>query len=72
MKSFLFALVCLGVGQFALAQSVPVPKITGSCPYRTVASGGACVPNGNTQIFLKGDGPCPQGWTTSMRVYCVR
>ena len=71
MKSVLFCSLSLFVAQVALAQSVPVPRY-GSCPTGTSSQGGACVPRGNTQVFVNGDGPCPSGWTRSARYYCVR
>jgi hypothetical protein len=42
------------------------------CKTGTTSQGGACVPRGNTQVFVNGDGPCPAGWTRSARYYCVR
>jgi hypothetical protein len=71
MKYVLFALLSLSVAQAALAQSVPVPRF-GSCPTGTSSQGGSCVPQGRTQVFVNGDGPCPLGWTRSARFYCVR
>jgi hypothetical protein len=70
MKAIFFCLGSVIVGQIALAQNAPVQKI-GSCPIRTFASGGACVPEGNTQVFYIGGEICPIGWTRS-RNYCVR
>lgn len=70
MKAFLFCLGSVIIGQVALAQSVPVRNF-GGCPIRTVTSGGACVPKGNTQVFYNGGETCPIGWTRS-RDYCVR
>ena len=72
MKTTLFALIALAIGQVALAQSLPVARVGGSCPTGTYSSGGSCVPRGNVQVFVNGDGPCPAGWTRSARYYCVR
>jgi hypothetical protein len=71
MKTTLFALIALAIGQVALAQSIPVIKY-GQCPTGTYSSSGSCVPRGNVQVFVNGDGPCPAGWTRSARYYCVR
>lgn len=70
MKAFVFCLGSVIISQVALAQSVPVRNF-GGCPIRTVTSGGACVPKGNTQVFYNGGEICPIGWTRS-RDYCVR
>jgi hypothetical protein len=71
MKPFLFCLGACLTAQAVLAQSVPVPRY-GSCPTGTGSQGGACVPRGNTQVFVNGDGPCPAGWVRSARYYCVK
>jgi hypothetical protein len=71
MKYVAFCSFALLLGQIALAQSVPVPKIGGSCPTGTYSSNGSCVPTGNTQVYWNGGGPCPQGWVSS-KGYCVR
>ena len=70
MKYVTFCSFALLIGQIALAQSLPVPRV-GSCPTGTSTQGGACVPRGNTQVFIS-SGPCPAGWTRSARHYCVR
>jgi hypothetical protein len=70
MKAFLFCLGSVIVGQVALAQNTPVQKF-GGCPIRTFASGGACVPVNDAQVFYNGGQTCPIGWTRS-RDYCVR
>jgi hypothetical protein len=70
MKYVLFALASLAIGQVALAQSLPVPKI-GSCPTGTYTSNGSCIPTGGTQVYYNGGGSCPLGWTSS-KGYCVR
>jgi hypothetical protein len=70
MKYVLFALLSLSVAQASLAQSVPVPRY-GSCPTGTSTQGGSCVPQGRTQVYYQGGGPCPLGWTSS-KGYCVR
>ena len=74
MKTTIFALLSLCVGQVALAQSVPVPKVGGSCPTYTFSSGGSCYPVGNHQVFLNpSGGPCGPGWIRSGNGnYCVR
>jgi hypothetical protein len=70
MKTTLFALVALAIGQVALAQSLPVMKY-GQCPTGTYASSGSCVPRGGAQVYWNGGSPCPPGWTSS-KGYCVR
>ena len=72
MKPALFCLAACLFGQVALAQVMPVPRVGGSCPTGTSYSNGACVPRGNTQVFVNGGGSCPAGWTRSARYYCVR
>lgn len=72
MKYVAFCSFALLVGQMALAQSVPVPRVGGSCPTGTTSSNGSCVPRGNTQVFINGGGSCPAGWTRSATYYCVR
>jgi hypothetical protein len=72
MKSFLFCLGTVCIAQSVLAQSVPVPRVGGSCPTGTRSSSGSCVPVGDTQVYLSPDGTCPLGWTRSARYYCVR
>ena len=71
MKMVLLVIFALGINQVAFAQSLPVAKY-GQCPTGTYSSGGSCVPRGNVQVFVNGDGPCPAGWTRSARYYCVR
>jgi hypothetical protein len=71
MKYVLFCSASLLLAQVVLAQGTPVPRY-GNCPTGTDSQGGACVPRGNRQVFVNGDGPCPAGWTRSARVYCVR
>jgi hypothetical protein len=73
MKAFIFCLSAVCLGQVALAQGTPVPKIGGSCPTGTVSSSGSCVPTGNTQVFLNpSGGSCPLGWIRSGNGnYCV-
>ena len=72
MKYTLFAVFSLIVGQVALAQSMPAPKI-GSCPYHTQSSGGACVPQSGHQVFYNPNrmAGCPVTWTSDGN-YCVR
>ena len=70
MKTTLFALIALAIGQVALAQSIPVIKY-GQCPTGTYSSSGSCVPQGGTQVYWNGGRSCPVGWTSS-KGYCVR
>jgi len=72
MKASLFCLGACLIGQVALAQNLPAPKV-GSCPRYTYSSGGSCVPNGNHQVYLNSNrsSGCPLGWTSSGN-YCVR
>ena len=70
MKTTIFALIALSIGQVALAQNLPVAKY-GQCPTGTYSSGGSCVPQGGSQVYWNGGGPCPVGWTSS-KGYCVR
>lgn len=72
MKTFLFCLGAVCVGQLALAQPIPVPRVGDSCPTGTTASRGSCVPLGDTEVYVSLDGSCPVGWTRSARYYCVR
>lgn len=72
MKPLLFCLGACLIGQTVLAQSVPVPRVGGSCPRGTYTQSGSCVPVGSTQVYLNGGGSCPLGWTRSARYYCVR
>ncbi len=72
MKAFLFCLGSVIAAQATLAQSVPVPRVGGSCPTGTYSSSGSCVPTGSTQVYLNGGGGCPAGWTRSASYYCVR
>lgn len=70
MKTTIFTIFALCIGQVALAQSVPVLR-QGQCPTGTYTSGSSCVPTGNTQVYYNGGGQCPLGWTRSKN-YCVR
>lgn len=71
MKTTIFALLSLCIGQVALAQSVPVLR-QGQCPTGTVTSGNSCIPVGGTQqVFYNGGGPCPLGFVSS-KLYCVK
>ena len=70
MKTTIFALLSLCIGQVALAQSVPVFR-QGQCPTGTVTSGNSCVPVNGTQVYYSGGGSCPLGWTSSKN-YCYR
>lgn len=72
MKPFLFCLTAVGVGQIVLAQGLPVPQIQGRCPTGTYSSGNSCLATGNTEVYVNGEGSCPQGWTKSAKFYCVR
>ena len=71
MKTTLFALIALAIGQVALAQETPVPKVGASCPTGTYSTQNVCVPQGDTQVFVTSGG-CPVGWTKSASHYCVR
>jgi hypothetical protein len=70
MKTTLFVLFTLAIGQVAVAQGLPVIKYN-QCPTGTYSSGGSCVPQDGNQVYYNGGGPCPQGWTSS-KGYCVR
>ena len=72
MKTTIFALFALCIGQIALAQGTPVMRY-GQCPTGTSTSGDVCVPRGDTQVYYSGGGPCPLGWTRSGGGrYCVK
>jgi hypothetical protein len=70
MKTFVFCLVSVCFAQTVLAQNTPVQKY-GTCPMQTFASGDACVPVNDAQVFWNGGERCPIGWTRSQQ-YCVR
>jgi hypothetical protein len=70
MRYVVFCSLSLLVGQLALAQSAPAPRI-GTCPTGTSTQGSSCVPRGGTQVYYNGGSPCPLGWVSS-KGYCVK